>query len=93
MKLTQRTVIVCLSGDPRYDYNKKERPEGFITEAEPKTITHVRYTPYNCIDMSSSSSEPFFRLATEKEIQAYKKGIQFIKDIPKDEIINEYQIY
>lgn len=34
-----------------------------------------------------------FRLATPKEIEYYNKGIRNIKDIPKEEIINDYNIF
>lgn len=34
-----------------------------------------------------------YRLATSREIEYYNKGVRNVSDIPKEEIINNYEIY
>lgn len=92
LKLEKETIVVCLAGDKVYEVNRSNRPEGFITWANPKGA-YISYGPLKDLGSSPETNQDCFRLATEKEIRAYKNGIRFVKDIPKDEIINEYSIY
>lgn len=83
-------IVVCLEGDSLYDANVENRPLGFITKVQQSSSSSYGYDSFS--GGSATSSKDFFRLATEKEIRAYHRGIKFTHQI-KDEIVDTYDLY
>lgn len=97
MKYKENDIIVCLSGFDNVGSWKDERTggSGWVDGAiyKVKSVYGMEHPVLWLFDTGSGIYSQSCRLATDREIEAYSKGIRNIKNLPKDEIVDNYEIY